>query len=197
MQERIQHVLQGQLGRGGPGGKTFQGDLQGLGHAVISQEAHALDLKGEKGREDRHSQSLLHTSPLYPPPLALLTPHWLLWPELPLPQRRWSGGSSLIVATWHPLPTHLQKEATQSLECGVREGREVSQSSFLQNKTHLFEREDGAALEAHKLAQGEKPQTQRFGISFIQTFPVLLCAQHWAGDMGLQPIAPCFRELSW
>lgn len=80
------------------------------------------------------------------------------YPPEPSPPR-WCGGSSLTLATWHPLPTHLQEEATQSLECGVRQGREVSQSCTLQNKTHLFMREDTAALEPHKLAQGEAPNT--------------------------------------
>lgn len=63
------------------------------------------------------------------------------------------------MAAWPPLPTHLLEEAMQGLECGVREGRQVSQSHTLQNITHLFMREDTATPVPHKLAQEEKPQT--------------------------------------
>ena len=45
------------------------------------------------------------------------------------------------MAKWHLLPTHLQEEAMQSLECGAREGREVGRSCALQNVSHLL-RED-------------------------------------------------------
>lgn len=78
MQERIQHVLQGWLDHGGPGGKALQGGPQGLGHAVISQEAHALDLGGEEGREGRLSQCPLYTGPRSALPPVLLTSRGLL-----------------------------------------------------------------------------------------------------------------------
>ena len=58
MHERIQHVLQGRLGQGGPEGKTLQGGLQGLGHAVVSQEAHALDLEKKEGKKERQAFSV-------------------------------------------------------------------------------------------------------------------------------------------
>lgn len=172
MQERLQHV-QGRLGGGGAGGKALQRGLQGLSHAVISQEAHALDLR-EGGREYR-PQWPLHTDPLYPLPSAFLASHWPLWLERPFSiVKMVVSGSSLMVAIQHSLPTHLQEEAMQSLKCGVRQGGEVSQSCALQNMIHLLVREDTAALEPHKLGQGEKPQTHRDLVS--PSFTDISCA---------------------
>lgn len=173
MQERIQHVLQGWLGGGGPGGKALQGGLQRLGHTAISQEAHALDLREEADREDRPFQSLLHTGPLPSTPCTP-DPSLAAVAGAPTLQRGHGGGSSLSDYT-HPLPTHLQEETTQSLECAVREGGEVSQSCALQNKTHLFMREDAAALEPHELAKNPKhAATQHFR---SQSLPApLLCS---------------------
>lgn len=123
---------------------------------MISQEARALNLREGKGEGNSPFQSLCHTglSILYlpsPPPWAP-DPHWLLPPSTE--KMVWRLASGWLRA---PLPTHLQEEATQSLERGGGEGGEVGRSCALQNQTHLFGREDAAALEPHKLAPERSP----------------------------------------
>ena len=158
--------------------------MQGLGRALISQEAHALDLEQEEGRGDRPSQCLLHQILSTLHPLYSWPPSSCCGQRAHPPQRRWRGGSSLTEAPWHPLPTHLQEEATQSLECGIRQGREVSQSCALQNMTHLLTRKDTAALEPHKLGQGEKPQTHSDSVSpsftDISCVPAVIVTGLWS-----------------
>lgn len=79
--------------------------------------------KVRKKQSRQVSQSLLHTGALYPPPLVLLNPTSIgcCGQSSHPPHRRWCGGSNPRMATWLPLPTHLQEEATQSPECAVRE----------------------------------------------------------------------------
>lgn len=87
----------------------------------------------------------------------------------------------------------------QSLACVVRQCREVSQSRGLQNMTHLLVTEDTAALEPHKLGQGEKPQTHGDLAYSSQIFPVsLLClALGWGHRSETQRTLPSEAQSWW